>query len=259
MSLKGKTVIVTGSSGGLGQEIARKYLSKGSNVVICDINLARLSVTEAEFTASFPETVLAVDVNVSDEESVKKLVTLAIEKFGTLDVVVNNAGIMDCFDPAGSCDKSLWDKVLAVNLTGPFLVTKHAVQAMEKQGSGLVINIASLAANYGFLAGAAYTASKHGLVGLTKNTAAFYGRRGIHSVALNLGGMAATNIVDAFAPGINQQGAELAQATLPGVDLAGKVVEKEDIANYVTFLSEGNMGANFNGGCINLGKNWPQA
>ncbi|KAH7141505.1 short chain dehydrogenase [Dactylonectria estremocensis] len=259
MSLEGKTVIVTGSAGGLGEHVAKAYLNKGSNVVICDINTQRLEPLSDSYETSFPGKTLVKQVNVSDEESVKELVAATVEKFGSLDIVVNNAGVMDHFDPAGSCDKGMWDRVLAVNLTGPFLMTKHGVQIMEKKGSGLVINVGSNASFRGFAGGVAYTASKHGIVALTKNTATFYGRRGVSSFALLLGAMETTNISEAFADGMNMEGFNLTQETQPGYVRGKTGLSTDHVANYMVFLSEENLGASSNGSCIVLNSNWPVA
>ncbi|KAM5342306.1 hypothetical protein ACJ41O_013272 [Fusarium nematophilum] len=253
-----KTVIVTGSSGGLGRVIAEMYLSKGCSVVVCDINRDRLA-SASDLEASYPGKVLVLEANVADEESVKSLVASTVEKFGRLDIVVNNAGVLDHFDPAGSCDKDVWDRVIGVNLTGPFLVTKHAVSVMEKQGSGLIVNIGSNASHRGFSGGVAYTASKHGVMAITKNTAAFYGPKGVYSVALLLGGMETTNIADAFAAGINQEGMALSRETQPGYVLGKTGLDTELVARYVGFLSEDAVSESSNGSCIVLNKNWPAA
>ncbi|KAK5988630.1 Short chain dehydrogenase/reductase dpchG [Cladobotryum mycophilum] len=262
MSLQGKTALITGSAGGLGRTIADHLLSLGANLVICDINAARLSATQAELSVSHPDRTLFLEVNVADEESVKSLIAKSVEEFGQLDIVVNNAAIMDRFDPAGDCDLELWNRVLAVNLTGPFLVTKHAVphmksqaQARGGQGGGLIINIGSIASVHGLTAGVAYTASKHAILGLTKNTASFYAKDGVYSIALLLGGMANTNITDAFAENTNQDGFKLMGDTYPGV----RMVPTEHVARYVAFLSEGDMGQAANGSCITLNSNWPAA
>lgn len=118
---------------------------------------------------------------------------------------MNNAGIMDDFSPAAECSPEQWARVLGVNLNGPFHATRAAVAQFQKQdgeAGGLIINIVSVAARSGHSSGAAYTASKHGLLGLSKNTAFAYADKGIYTVALLLGGMN-TNIVDAMAKGIS--------------------------------------------------------
>lgn len=146
MSLAGKPALVTGAAGGLGLAVATALLAAGANIVVCDVNAERLAAAGDTLKAhAHTDRTLALQADVTDEDSVTKLVAAAVEKFGQLDVVVNNAAIMDRFDPAGSCPKALWDAVLAVNLTAPFLVTKDAVQAMVAQAppGGLVLNVAS--------------------------------------------------------------------------------------------------------------------
>jgi NAD(P)-dependent dehydrogenase (short-subunit alcohol dehydrogenase family) len=258
MSQETRTALITGSAGGLGKAIADEFLTRGFNVVVCDINRARLSEAENQYGQSFSDRILFSEVNVTDEVSVEKLVAATVEKFGRLDVLVNNAGVMDHFDPAGTCDKTMWDKVIAVNLTGPFLLTKHAVRIMEKQASGIIINIGSTASIRGISAGVAYTASKHGVVALTKNTAGFYGSKGISSVALLLGGMN-TNISEAFTDGINMEGMKLMEQTQPGF-IPGKTnIPTQYVARYAIFLSESGISTSANGSCITFNNNWPVA
>ena len=258
MSLAGKTALITGAAGGLGLAIATTLLAEGANIVICDINVERLAAAAETLTAHAPaERTLALRADVTDEASVAKLVAAAVDKFKRLDVVVNNAAIMDRFDPAGTCPKALWDAVLAVNLTAPFLVTKAAVQAMQAQEppGGLVLNVASNASVRGLSAGAAYTASKHGLLGLTRNTAGSYAASAIYSVALLLGGMEATNIADAFAAGMNREGMERMMATQPGT----RCVPTEHVARHVLFLCGEGMAKSVNGSCVTVNGNWPEA
>ncbi|KAF9884526.1 hypothetical protein FE257_001714 [Aspergillus nanangensis] len=203
--LSGKTCLVTGGAGGLGKAIATRFLVAGANVVICDINDDRLKETSAELSSR--GSLKAIKVDITSAAEVQGLFDEIVAAFGKVDVLVNNAGIMDRFDPVGDLDEGLWNKVMAVNLTAPYLLSKLAVQDMLKQESpdGCILNIVSFAGKAGWSAGAAYTASKHGLVGLTKNTAAFYGSKGIRCNALMMGGMQ-TNIQDAFMSGINQDG-----------------------------------------------------
>jgi NAD(P)-dependent dehydrogenase (short-subunit alcohol dehydrogenase family) len=262
MACKGTTVIVTGSAGGLGKDIAKAYLDAGANVTICDINPDRLSATEAEFTSSYPDRLLVLKSDVSDESSTQELVASTVAKFGKLDILVNNAGIMDVFDPVGSCSKETWDRVLAVNLTGPFLASKAAVNQFLKQGTetgGLIINIGSTSSYRGLLAGVAYTTSKHGVVALTKNTAGFYAGEGIYSVALLLGGMGTTNIQDAFAKGMNQEAFGKISVQMPAFTQITSGIETEQVGRYCVFLSDRGMAASANGSCIVFDRNRPAA
>jgi len=180
----------------------------------------------------------------------------AIKKFGQVDILVNNAGIMDRLDPAGDLDKRLWDKVIAVNLTGPYILTKLAVNHFlerSKTGGdrGAILNIGSVATVKGAAAGIAYTASKHGLLGITKNTAAFYATEGIRCNILLPGGMS-TNIGDAFANGKNEKGwAILEKIVAQGATTS----DMTKIANTAVFLcsEEGNV---INGASIAVDNGW---
>jgi len=209
MSHQGKTALVTGAAGGLGRAIAENFVAEGANVVICDINDQLLADFKEKVVSANPERVLAVKCDITSEEALDNLFAEAEKKFGHLDYAVNSAGIMDRFDPAGDVDKAVWDRVFAVNLTAPAMIIKRAVNGFLKaQTKGAVVNIASIAAFTGFASGAAYTASKHGLIGLTKNTAAFYRSKGIRCNAVAAGAMQ-TNIASSMANGVNQEGMAL--------------------------------------------------
>ncbi|KAF4918840.1 3-beta-hydroxycholanate 3-dehydrogenase (NAD(+)) 2 [Colletotrichum sp. SAR 10_99] len=263
----GTTVIVTGSGGGLGKSIAEAYLAAGANVVISDINQARIDAVAAEYRDTYAGRLHAIAVDVTSEVSVAALVQGAVDRFGRLDVLVNNAGVMDKFDPAGECAKDTWDSVLAVNLTGPFLTTKAAVNQFLAQGAtsasggppGLIINIGSNASFRGLCSGVAYTASKHGLIAVTKNTAGFYGDKGIYSIALLLGGMDTTNIMDAFATGVNQEGMMKTVAAQPEYKRGETGLDPAAVAKYCIFLTDKDIASSANGSCITFNKNWPYA
>lgn len=264
------TVIVTGAGGGLGKAIATAFLAAGSNVAICDVNQARLEATEKEWLAAghAAERILTTTTDVTDVASVQALVDSTAARFGRLDLLVNNAGIMDDFSPAAECSPELWARVMGVNLNGPFYATRAAVAQFQKQDQGgegegegegrggLIINICSVAAKSGHNAGAAYTASKHGLLGLSKNTAFAYADKGIYSVAFLLGGMN-TNVTDAMAKGVNAdffQKFELAQAKF---DAAKHLVPVENVAKYCVFLSDRGIAKSANGACLEFTNNWP--
>ncbi|THY29013.1 NAD(P)-binding protein [Aureobasidium pullulans] len=198
LSLEGKTAIVTGGAGGLGLSITDLFLEAGANVVAIDINTDLVQKFESSHDSS---RAIAVEANVTLEEDLEDLFKTTIKKFGKIDIIVNNAGVTDRLDPVGTLEKDLWDRIIAVNLTAPMMVTKLGVNhMMEKQIKGSIINIGSVAALR-----AAYTASKHGLVGLKKNTAAFYTDKGIRCNAVLPSGME-TNISKTLTKGINDEG-----------------------------------------------------
>ncbi|TLD11690.1 hypothetical protein PspLS_11773 [Pyricularia sp. CBS 133598] len=165
-SLTSKTCLVTGGAGGVGKTIAEAFLRAGASVVICDINKGRLAETSTELSSLGSLSTFVVDI--TREEEVQHLFDAITVKFGKLDILINNAGIIDRFQPVGDMDVDLWNRVIAVNLTAPMLVSKLAVKSMlTVNPGGCIINIASAAAKAGMVSGAAYATSKHGLLGLT--------------------------------------------------------------------------------------------
>jgi NAD(P)-dependent dehydrogenase (short-subunit alcohol dehydrogenase family) len=149
--LAGKVCLVTGGAGDLGKAIAQAFLNSGAKVVVSDINQDLLKQCENEFPN---QDFRAVNADVTKEESGTRLFAEVVEQFGKLDILVNNTGIMDHFDGAGDLDKALSDKVIAVNLTEPFIMTKLAVQhLLERKSKGTILNIGSPASIRGGAAG----------------------------------------------------------------------------------------------------------
>lgn len=155
----GKTCLVTGGAGGFGKAIAAKFLEAGAKVVICDINEERLVQTSSELGAK--GTLKAIKADITSADDVKRLFDEIVREFQNLDVLVNNAGIMDQFDPVGDLDPGLWDKVMAINLTAPYLLSKFAVQHMlaRETPGGCIINIISVAGKAGWAGGMFSTSS----------------------------------------------------------------------------------------------------
>ncbi|KAI0835487.1 NAD(P)-binding protein [Hypoxylon sp. FL0890] len=255
-TLQGTTVLVTGAGGGLGKVIATTYLEAGANVAICDINEERLGQARSELEST--QRFLAVNTDITDEAAVTKLVDTVVAKFGRLDIVVNNAGMTDKFDPVGSLSKEHWDRIINLNLTGSFLVFKAAVNTMEKQSSGVIIQIGSTSSYQGTSAGAAYTASKHGVAGLVKNTAGFYGPKGIYSVGLMVGGMVDTNIQDSFAAlgGFNTDAYSMSISAAFKPEMA---IRTKDVAKYCVFLADRDIASSCNGSMVQFNRNYPVA
>ncbi|RAH69323.1 SDR family NAD(P)-dependent oxidoreductase [Aspergillus aculeatinus CBS 121060] len=250
ISLSGKTCLVTGGAGGLGKTIATRYLQAGANVVICDINQDRLDHTSKELAiGDSASRLLTMKTDITSASDVQTLFDEIVARFQKLDILINNAGIMDRFDPVGELDEDRWNRVIAVNLTAPYLLSKLAVQDMLKRDvvDGRIVNIVSVAGKAGFAAGAAYTASKHGLVGLTKNTATFYGSKGIRCNALMLGGMD-TNITDAFMTGVNMEGKDKAMDMMTAAKLA--MCDVDQVADLCLSITCGPGSSLINGTCI---------
>lgn len=152
-TIANKTCLVTGGAGGLGKSIAAEFLRAGANVVICDIHEQRVQDTSAELSAIGP--LLALTLDITNLEAVQYMFNQITARFGTIHVLVNNAAIMDRFDPVADVEPELWDKILAVNLTAPLHITKLALQVILQQNNpdASIINIASGAAKAGWLAG----------------------------------------------------------------------------------------------------------
>lgn len=192
--LKNKVAIVTGTGSGMGKAIAEEYAKEGAKVVLADINKETLAEVQKEISDHDGESTTSV-TNIAKQSDVDAVVKLATDKYGSLDILVNNAGIMDNFTPVGNVSDEEYDKVIAINLTGPFKATRSAINIMEKQeNGGVIVNNASVGGLFGGRGGAVYTVAKHGLVGMTKNVAATYGRFGkIRANAIAPGGVK-TNI-----------------------------------------------------------------
>ena len=167
--LDGKAALVTGGNRGIGKGIARGLAAEGASLTITARGADDLERTAAELLAAGAR-VLAVPADVFDEGQVQGVFRKALERFGRLDVLVNNAGAFDG-GPLDELSVETWDKVMAVNLRGPFLCTREAMRVMKGQGGGRIINVGSISAQRVRPHSAPYSASKHGLVGLTQVTA----------------------------------------------------------------------------------------
>jgi NAD(P)-dependent dehydrogenase (short-subunit alcohol dehydrogenase family) len=168
-NLVGKVALVTGGNRGIGKGIALGLGLEGASLALVGRDANSLDRTRAEFVARCFQ-VLPVVADVTDEAQVRAAFAQTIERFGRLDILVNNAGAFDG-GPIDELPIEAWDKVLAVNLRGPFLCTREAFRIMKKQGGGRIINIGSIAAQRVRPQSAPYAASKHGLWGLTQATA----------------------------------------------------------------------------------------
>ncbi|MFH8657463.1 SDR family NAD(P)-dependent oxidoreductase [Streptomyces afghaniensis] len=187
--LSGKSVIVTGAASGIGRAAALRLAREGARVVVADLNAeGAKSVVGAIESAG--GTAVAVTGDLSDGAVVDAVVAAAVGTFGGIDVLVNNAGVMDSMSAAADVTDAEWERVLRINLTAPFLLTRAALPHMIAAGGGAIVNTASEAALRGSAAGTAYTASKHGVLGLTRSLAVMYRDQGIRTNAIAPGGTA---------------------------------------------------------------------
>lgn len=237
MRFEGKSVVVTGASSGMGRQIAYDFAKEGATVVAVARRQERLAELAAQVEADgLPGKILPFVGDVSSRETNDAMIDFAVEQTGKLDVLVNNAGIMDGFEPIGDISDERWEKVFAVNVNGPMYAMRKAVQVMlDQESRGNIVNVASIGGTNGARAGAAYTASKHALVGMTENTGYMYAHEGIRCNAICPGGVkteiAGSMMADA---GINQFGMGRSMA---GLDGEIRQAEPEELAAAVLFAA----------------------
>jgi NAD(P)-dependent dehydrogenase (short-subunit alcohol dehydrogenase family) len=169
------TAIVTGAGSGIGLEVARRLVREEARVVVVDVSAERVDRLVAELGT------IGVVGDISAQETVDRIIEAAGER---IDVLANVAGIMDGFLPVHEMDDATWEHVLAVNLTGPMRLTRAVLPVMLAAKKGSIVNVASEASLRAGTSGAAYTSSKHGLLGLTRSTAVFYADQGVRCNAL---------------------------------------------------------------------------
>ena len=174
---------------------------------------------------------MKIKANVANEDEVSSMIKLTLDTFGAIDILINNAGVMDDFYLVDLVTNDLWHKVMGINLDGPFFASRLAVPIMLKQGGGVIINISSVGGLNGSRAGVAYTASKHALIGLTKNIGFMYAKNGIRCNAIAPGGVN-TNIGKSMKP--NAFGYERCTS---GGSFMPRMGESIEIANTALFLA----------------------
>jgi len=181
--LEGKVVFITGGNSGIGKAAALEAAREGAIVVIAELATSAYEDTLQEIRLLGAETMF-VPIDVANVESVKSAINLVVAKFGRLDVAFNNAGIGAPYSGIHDMPEEVWDRVIAVNLTGQFYCVKYELQQFLKQGGGVIVNMSSLGglkAEHGLVP---YTAAKHGVLGITKNIAVQYATQNIRANAI---------------------------------------------------------------------------
>lgn len=228
--LDNKVAVITGAGSGLGKAITIQYAKEGAKVVIADMNMEAAEETLREITDNGGQAI-AVKTNVTVEEDIQNMYNNAIEAFGTVDVLVNNAGIGDNMHAAANVPDDVWDRVISINTTGAMRAMRRAVQIFEEKKSGVIVNMASLSGVQGGRGGLSYTASKFALVGMTKNIAAHYNSLGIRCNAIAPSGVP-TNL----AKSMTQPDPFGMERAIAGLNLMPRSGTTEEIANIAVFL-----------------------
>ncbi|MFG1943938.1 SDR family NAD(P)-dependent oxidoreductase [Nonomuraea sp. NPDC048826] len=246
-----RVALVTGAGSGIGRAMAVAFAAAGGRVVVCDIDQERAAETVAEITAASGDDgrAVAVTADIADEDSVAALVETAIGAYGRVDVLCNNAGIIDSMALPADISPAMWDRVLRVNLTGTFLVTHAVLPHMLRHRRGAIVNTASEAGVRGGAAGAAYTASKHGVVGLTRSVAWAYAKDGIRCNAI-LPGATLTNIAEGAT--FDQAGAARLS---PVLALGDQFAQPEQMADAALFLAS-DAASFINGAIVPVDGGW---
>ncbi|MCD2500096.1 MULTISPECIES: SDR family NAD(P)-dependent oxidoreductase [Microbacterium] len=239
----GKTVIVTGAASGIGRATAERIAREGGRVIASDIAADKLDALKSDL----PDTdIVTVAGDLTKQEAIDAVVAAA---GGKIDGLANIAGINDDFSPAGETSDAVWDRVIAINLTAPFKLMRAVLPIMAAAGHGAVLNVSSEAGLRGNASGNAYTASKHGIIGVTKSAAFMYGPQGIRVNSVAPGGVA-TGIP--MPPNMSEYGSgRLApfQQAIPTVATA------EQLAASITFLLSDD-GVNINGAVLTSDGGW---
>lgn len=219
----GKTVVVTGAGSGIGKATALRVAKEGGKVIAADISRERLD----ELVAENPDLDVAVVAGDITDQAVVDQVVAAGE--GRIDALANVAGIMDKFEPIHEIEDSTWERVMNVNVNSVLKLTRSVVPLMLEAGQGNVVNVASEAGLRGSAAGVAYTASKHAVIGMTKNSAVMYGKKGLRFNAV-VPGAVQTNIEAPMASEFAQQVIPPLMGIIPGMATASQ------LAASITFL-----------------------
>jgi NAD(P)-dependent dehydrogenase (short-subunit alcohol dehydrogenase family) len=222
-----KVFFITGAASGIGRAAALAFAAEGARVAILDRSADALEEVKTSVKNAGAE-VMAIACDVSSPEQVQAAVRQIVDRFGRLDVAFNNAGVENKAAPVHEIDLAEWDRILGINLRGTFVCMKHELAQMVKQGGGVVVNTSSGAGIRGVAGGAAYAASKHAIIGLTRSAALDYAKQNIRVNAV-LPGNIETPMMDRFTGGDIQKAIDL--------EPVGRLGKPEEIAESVLWMA----------------------
>jgi NAD(P)-dependent dehydrogenase (short-subunit alcohol dehydrogenase family) len=247
--LSGKVAVVTGAGSGVGKAMAELFAQSGASVVAVDVVPDRVEAVVSALKGTGAGA-RGLTLDLAEKEGPVRMVEEAERAFGRLDILCNNAGIMDGVEPVAEVSDELWDRVMDVNLNSAFRASRRAIPTMLKNGGGSILNTASVAGMFGGMAGAAYTVSKHGLIGLTRSIASYYGPMGVRCNAMVLGGVNTNIGIGAGVP--DERGME---HLMKMAGLVKRMGEPGEIAELALFLVSGKA-SYINGSCVVIDGGW---
>ncbi|WP_339763672.1 glucose 1-dehydrogenase [uncultured Hoeflea sp.] len=230
----GKTALVTGSGAGIGRATALKFASEGANVVVSDIHVPGGEET-VEMIHKAGGTAMFQRADVSKAEDVAALVAGVVDEYGRLDCAVNNAGIEGTIAPFADQTEANYDAIMGINAKGTFLCMQAEIRHMLQAGGGTIVNLASIAGLIGFPGLSPYVASKHAVIGMTKNTALEYGKDGIRVNAVCPGGID-TRMLDSLADQATS-GSQTSAQMMDPLHPLGRIGTPVEVANLIVWLS----------------------
>ena len=239
MKLKDKVAIVTGSASGIGKAIATRYASEGAKVVIADLNADKAAETAKELDNGSSGEAMSVEMDVTNEKAVNDGVQQVVDKWGTIDVLVSNAGVQ-IVNPVQDFSFDDWKKMLAIHLDGAFLTTKACLPHMYKQGSGCVIYMGSVHSKEASVLKSAYVTAKHGLLGLCRTVSKEGAEHGVRANVI-CPGFVRTPLVDKQIPeqaeelGISEE--EVVKNVMLKQTVDGEFTTVEDVAELALFFA----------------------
>jgi NAD(P)-dependent dehydrogenase (short-subunit alcohol dehydrogenase family) len=227
-------VLITAGAQGIGREFARAFAANGAKVFICDIDLKSLDALAKEIPG-----LIAKPCDMSSRAQIERMVPDAVSALGGLDVLINNAGIAGLTLPVEQYPPDDWDKVIAVNLTAMFDVTRLAIPHLKQSKAGCIVNMASVAGRFGFANRSPYAATKWGVIGFTKTLAIELGEWGIRANAIAPGAVAGDRIERVFAGRAQIGGKTLdeVRAQAMAEQSIKAMIDPKDIAQLAVFLA----------------------
>jgi NAD(P)-dependent dehydrogenase (short-subunit alcohol dehydrogenase family) len=234
-SMVGKVALVTGGGSGIGQAACKAFAQAGAQVMVVDINGPAAEAT-AEAVRALGASAQAATADVSNSAEVQGYVAATMKAFGRIDAFFNNAGIEGQISPIAEYDEANWDRVIATNLKGTFLGLRHVLPVMIAQQSGSIVNSASVAGTVGAPGMAAYAASKHAIIGLTRTAAGEVGRQGVRVNAICPGPIQ-TRMMQSLAEKLNPAEPVAVVRANTARNPMGRYGEPDEVARVVVFLA----------------------